>query len=183
VTSRTVRWSDWSGGAIEHLVLAFGSDVIVADSVVISGAPDVFAARYQVVCDLAWRVMRVEVEVLGNPRRLRLESDGQGHWVDGDRAPLPDLDGAIDIDLSISPFTNTLPVRRLDLHAGQSADIVTAYIGVPELSVVPDPQRYTCLERGIRYRYESRDSDFTREIETDLDGLVVTYPGLFRRLY
>jgi hypothetical protein len=25
------------------------------------------------------------------------------------------------------------------------------------------------------------DSDFTREIEVDQDGLVVTYPGLFRR--
>jgi hypothetical protein len=26
------------------------------------------------------------------------------------------------------------------------------------------------------------DSDFTREIEVDDNGLVVTYPGLFRRV-
>jgi len=50
------------------------------------------------------------------------------------------------------------------------------------LTVTIDPQRYTCLEPMRRYRYESLDSDFTREIEVDLDGLVVVYPGLFKRI-
>ncbi|MCK6454853.1 MAG: putative glycolipid-binding domain-containing protein [Alphaproteobacteria bacterium] len=39
-----------------------------------------------------------------------------------------------------------------------------------------------CLERLRRYRYESLDSDFARKIEVDADGLVVAYPGLFRRM-
>jgi hypothetical protein len=60
---------------------------------------------------------------------------------------LHDLNGAIDIDLSISPFTNTLPIRRMDLAPGNSADIVAAYIRVPELTATRDPQRYTCIER------------------------------------
>jgi hypothetical protein len=51
------------------------------------------------------------------------------------------------------------------------------------LSVTTDPQRYTRLETGKRYRYESLDSDFVREIDIDDDGLVVTYPGLFRRIF
>ncbi len=33
-----------------------------------------------------------------------------------------------------------------------------------------------------RYRHESRDSDFTAEIEVDADGWVTHYPGLFERL-
>jgi uncharacterized protein len=53
---------------------------------------------------------------------------------------------------------------------------------VPELSVEIDHQRYTCLEPGRRYRYEALDGSFTREIEMDEGGLVVTYPGLFRRI-
>jgi len=56
------------------------------------------------------------------------------------------------------------------------------YIRVPDLIVTIDPQRYTCLVAGKRYRYEALDSDFVREIETDENGLVVTYPGLFRRV-
>ena len=57
-----------------------------------------------------------------------------------------------------------------------------SYIQLPELTVTTDRQRYTCLDPNRRYRYESLDSDFTREIEVDGDGLVVTYPGLFRRV-
>jgi hypothetical protein len=48
--------------------------------------------------------------------------------------------------------------------------------------VVSDPQSYVCLEKLKRYRYKSLDSDFVREIEVDSDGLVVTYPGLYRRM-
>jgi hypothetical protein len=49
-------------------------------------------------------------------------------------------------------------------------------------TAVIDPQRYTCLEPRRRYRYAALDIDFVREIAVDADGLVVTYPGLFRRL-
>jgi hypothetical protein len=180
---KVVRWSDWSGTGHEHLVLDVGRDSITADSVVLGrerAGP--FAARYRLTCDPLWRILQVTVELIGSARRLDLSSDGLGHWLDTMGTPLADLDGAVDIDLSISPFTNTLPIRRLDLEAGQSADIVTAYIHVPELTVTPDPQRYTCLQRRQRYRYESRDSEFVRDIETDPDGLVLSYPGLFRRI-
>jgi uncharacterized protein len=179
----TVRWQTWSGDGIQHLVLTEESDGVVADAVVIDAAEGLrFAARFRIACDTAWRVTRVEAGVVGDDRRVELASDGAGRWRDGAGAPLPHLDGAIDVDLPLTPFTNTLPIRRLDLRAGQSADLRVAYIRLPEFTVTTDPQRYTCLEPGRRYRYESLDSDFAREIETDAQGLVVTYPGLFRRL-
>jgi hypothetical protein len=53
----------------------------------------------------------------------------------------PDLAGAVDIDISVSPFTNTLPIRRLRLARGLAADLTMAYVRVPELIDVPDPQR------------------------------------------
>jgi len=56
------------------------------------------------------------------------------------------------------------------------------YIRLPEFTITTDPQRYICLEPRRRYRYESMDSDFVREIKVDEHGLVVTYPGLFRQL-
>jgi hypothetical protein len=86
------------------------------------------------------------------------------------------------VDLSITPFTNTLPIRRLSLPTGQTAEILAVYIQLPSLAITTDRQRYTCLEAGKRYRYESVDSDFTRDVEVDEHGLVVTYPGLFRRV-
>ena len=56
------------------------------------------------------------------------------------------------------------------------------YIVIPQGRVTVDPQRYVCLEPRRRYRYESLDSDFVREIAVDADGLVTTYPDLFRRV-
>ena len=82
------RWSDWTGTGIEHLVLTASSDAITADSVVVSGGDGRFAARYRVVCDLGWRVRLGEVELIGVERRLRLSSDGQGHWLDAQANPL-----------------------------------------------------------------------------------------------
>ncbi|WP_245468849.1 MULTISPECIES: putative glycolipid-binding domain-containing protein [unclassified Mesorhizobium] len=37
-------------------------------------------------------------------------------------------------------------------------------------------------EEGRRYLYESRVSDFGRELEIDRDGLVVSYPDFWRRI-
>jgi uncharacterized protein len=84
------------------------------------------------------------------------------------------------VDIAISPLSNTLPIRRLELAVGESAEITTAYVAVPDLTVVTDPQRYTRLA-DHEYRYESRDSNFKRVITVDEHGLVVTYPGLFVR--
>ncbi|HET6221297.1 MAG TPA: putative glycolipid-binding domain-containing protein [Dongiaceae bacterium] len=183
--SRTIvaRWQDWPGTGIQHLVLKESADDIVVDCAVIGSEEGVqFAARFRILCDGAWRVRKVEAGVIGDERRIDLASDGAGHWRDGAGVVLPHLEGAVDVDLPITPFTNTLPIRRLGLGAGQSADIRVAYIRLPEFTVETDPQRYICLEPGRRYRYESLDSDFVREIDIDADGLVVTYPGLFRRV-
>lgn len=182
--SRTIvaRWRDRAGEGLEHLVLREGPDGFRADSVVV-GADDgeLFAARYRILCDTGWRARRLEVSLVGDHRRLDLSSDGAGHWAESSGTSRPDLAGAIDVDLTATPFTNTLPIRRLGLRNGQFETIRVVYVRIPELTVTSDRQRYTCLEGGRRYRYESVDSGFAREIEVDDDGLVVTYPGLFRR--
>ena len=95
---------------------------------------------------------------------------------------MPALDGAIDVDIMATPFTNTLPIRRLDLAERQSADIQVAYVSVPDLTLSLARQRYTCLSAGALYRFDSLESGFSRDIGIDRDGLVTEYPGLFRRI-
>lgn len=174
---RIVRWESRNGDSREHLLLRQDEDGVVAESMIVGRD---YAARYRVTCDRRWHLRLLEVEVLGRAP-FRLQSDGEGGWCGHDGTLIDHLNGAIDIDLPATPFTNTLPIRRLKLQPGQSADIVTAYVSFPDLTVQPDPQRYTCLD-WHRYRYESRDSDFVAEVTIDDDGLVVDYPGLFRRI-
>jgi hypothetical protein len=183
--SKTIaaRWQDWSGKSIEHLVLHETAQGVVAESVIVGRTDErAFALHYRIRCDDGWRVRRAEVALVGGSRSLELLGDATGNWTDGSGAPLAQLQGAIDIDLTASPFTNTLPIRRLKLGRGESRDILTAYIVVPDLTVTTDPQRYTCLEPDHLYRFESLDSDFTRDIEVDRSGLVLNYPGLFKML-
>lgn len=181
-TTIVARWQDWPGKSLDHLVLREGSDEISADAVLLATADDsVFAARYRIRCDGHWRAREVELDLIGNNDPIKLLSDGIGNWTDG-RGSLTHLTGAIDVDFSITPFTNTLPIRRLNLQVGQSADIVAVYVQFPGITITTARQRYTCLELGRLYRYESIDGEFTRDIDIDDHGLVVTYPGLFKRL-
>jgi hypothetical protein len=183
VPRKIVRWRDGSGQGLEHLVLEERPDGVRAKSVVLAAEDgDVFAFRYRIDCDAGWRVRRLEIHSVGNESSLELSGDGAGAWVDGRGQPRRDLAGALDVDISATPFTNTLPIRRLGLSEGASATILVVYVRLPELTSTAERQRYTCLEPGRRYRFESLGSGFTREIETDGDGLVVTYPDLFQRV-
>jgi hypothetical protein len=183
MVSVVARWQDWAGKGLEHLVLRENKDGIRVYSIVIGEADDEpFGAQYVVECDQECRTRSVEVSLIPHGRSVALSSDGAGAWRDHEGKPLPSLNGAIDVDITATPFTNTLPIRRLGLKAGQSADIMVAYIDIPSLTVTADPQRYTCLEPMRRYRFESQGRDFVREIEVDERGLVVLYPGLFRRM-
>ena len=177
----SVRWQSWDRTGLEHLALQENARGIAADSVLIGTAEGkAFALSYQIVCDRSWRVREVELSLVGGPT-VALRSDGDGNWSDYRGKALPKLRGAIDVDISATPFTNTLPIRRLDLGNGESQEIIAAYFHIPTLEIIADRQRYTRLD-ATHYRYDSVDSDFTRKVEVDGNGLVVTYPGLFRRL-
>jgi uncharacterized protein len=176
------RWQDWSGAGQEHLVLKEGPEALVVESVILADADgQAIALRYRITCDLTWRLIRAEVIRIGDAHPLEFVSDGCGNWVDGSGTALSQLAGAIDIDISATPFTNTLPIRRLGLKLGESAEIRVVYVQVPDLAVSIDSQRYTRLGER-RYRYDSIDTNFTREIAVDEYGLVTAYPGLFRRV-
>lgn len=178
-----VRWSAWEGCAagIEHCEIRPGGDRIRVEGLVI-GANEAcpFGLDYRLGLDRAWRLREAELRTAAG-RSLRLTSDGAGLWTVDGRAE-PALAGCVDIDIEATPFTNTLPIRRLDLSTGEAAAIAVAYIRVPALTVAPGNQRYAALEPGRLYRFESLDIDFTADLPVDENGLVLDYPGLFRRL-
>jgi hypothetical protein len=177
---RVYRWREAEGGGLQHLLLTRGSGVIAAEGMILAGGDEPFAARYRIVMDGRWRVRRASVALLGRADPVVLVADGQGAWTGADGAEIPELQGVADVDLSATPFTNTLPIRRLRVGVGKSADVDTAYVEFPSLAVRRDKQRYTRLEER-RWRYQSRDDGFEREITVDEDGVVVEYPGLFSR--
>jgi uncharacterized protein len=147
-----------------------------------------FRVAYRLACDAAWRARRLAVTVRGpgaTPAgRLDLLADGAGNWTNVlRRCPVAELDGCMDIDLSVTPLTNTPPIRRLGLSPGMTRDLTVAYVRIPDLTVSAAAQRYTCIgdDSGqARYRYES--GRFQASLQVDEHGMVLDYPGIWRRI-
>jgi hypothetical protein len=181
-------WTPWDGRGLEHLRLRVGESGIEADGVVIGEEDEAtFRARYVIRCDPRWRTREMIADPLDGRGSLHLRSDGKGNWRDVSGRSIPELKSCLDVDLSATPFTNTLPIRRLDLREGESSEIVAVYVDVPDMRLGPSRQRYTCLERnadGGLYRYEDEGlfRGFTADLPVDADGLVLNYPGIFRRI-
>ncbi len=190
LVDRHVMWAPWAGPGIEYLHLKAEGGQIVADAVIIGlaeGTP--FRLRYTITCDDRWRMRTADVIWLGADRpEIHLCTDGAGAWTTAAGEARPDLAGCLEVDISATPFTNTLPIRRLALQPGESRDVPAAYIDVADATVSRAPQRYTRLEAetagdGATYRYEGLLWDFRATLPVDGDGLVTDYPGLFRRVW
>ena len=183
ISTIVARWEAWEGpaGSLEHLDIRQVADGIVASgTVTFADISTPAELRYRLRLDGDWRLRDARLQT-SQGRSLHLESDGEGRWQqDGAAAPL--LDGCIDIDIEATPFTNTLPIRRLALKTGESTLVRLSYVHVPSLSVRVGNQRYTAIEPGALYRFESLDDAFVADLTVDPDGLVVDYSGLFRRL-
>jgi hypothetical protein len=184
---RHVLWTPWEGPGLEHLHLTIRADAIVADSVIVGlRETGPFRVRYTITCDAGWRMRSLDLASLhGDQQAVHLRTDGQGRWMTAQGAALPDLDGCLEVDISATPFTNTLPIRRLNLLPGATADVPAAYIDVSDFTVHAVPQRYTrCpAPADSRYLYEGLLWHFSAEIAVDEHGLVTEYPGLFKRAW
>lgn len=136
---------------------------------------------YVIECELDWRTRRAVVSgsASGAPIRIELCADGEGHWtLNG--APLPLVEGALDVDLGFTPATNLLPIRRLDLPVGGRAEVRTAWVRFPELRVEALEQSYE-REAARIFRYDALvDGErFQARLDTDELGRVLLYEGLW----
>lgn len=134
---------------------------------------------YEVACDSEWRTTAAFVRgwIGRQPIDLRITCDEGQDWRLNSVAH-PALAGCIDVDLNFSPSTNLLPIRRLDLAVGDSAEVRAAWLRFPSLTLEVLEQRYSRLG-PTAYRYESIASGFACNLEVNEFGLVTHYPGFF----
>jgi uncharacterized protein len=174
---------------------------LYARGTMLAADPIAHTCRYELRTDPDWATAHLDVtaEGPGWERSIRLEL-AAGRWrattaekgnleatlAAAERADrgLPGIEdpdllfGAFDVDLSGSPLTNTLPIRRLGMLAGENGvahRIGVALVLVPSLEVVRADQIYTALGDG-RVRFASET--FSADLTVDEEGFVVDYPGL-----
>lgn len=180
---RAVVWKNLNLDGTDHCALWQTSEGWLLKGTVLGVLEDrrPILATYEVHCDETWHTHRVQVQrtIGGDAKALSLSIESRGVWRSSGRE-LHDLHGCKDVDLALTPATNTLPIRRLALKIGRTATVVAAWVKVPDLEIQPLPQRYTRLTKDI-YRYES-NTGFSAEIAVDDLGLVTAYPGGWERI-
>jgi hypothetical protein len=135
---------------------------------------------YRIVCDAVWRTLSARVTGWLDTTTvdIAIGVDAARGWTINGRS-CPDLHGCDDIDLSFSPATNLLPIRRTQLAVGAQASVRAAWVRFPAVTLKSLDQTYERVSES-RYRYESGGGSFVAMLETNAVGFVTRYPGLWQ---
>jgi uncharacterized protein len=178
-----ISWRRIDVVGLELLALSAVAERVSAESTLICLEDGGFRLDHAWELTSNWRALslRVERHDADGHRTLTLERDGGGWRVDGQRRP--DLDGASDPDLSVTPFCNTFVIRRIGAPENASLTVDTAYVNGKDLTVARSRQRYDYQSPG-RFRYIDLGlaAGFEADLQVDDHGIVQHYQHLFERV-
>lgn len=152
-----------------------------------SEAGPAFSASYDLVTDDAGATRRfsLDVSLPERERQLSIARDEENKWLvtsfEGESRDA--YDGALDVDMLLSPFFNTLPIRRLGLHTrAQSVLVPVLYVSLPDLTVTAAHVKYTSGDPDAGGGIKVKSPGGKATVVVDADGFIVDYPGLAERI-
>ena len=181
--------------AIQHNILWFGIEYFSLENCLVESTPDgliinsiivglykdeIYRVKYDLLLDENWKTESCLIDArIGNKlKRIDLLKEGNVWLLNGE--PQPEFNNCIDVDIPLTPLTNSLPINRLNLSVGQETIIDIVYIDLLEDIIKPVKQKYRRLSVEM-FKYENIPNDFEAEIKVDAAGFVVDYPQLFKR--
>jgi hypothetical protein len=177
-----ILWSGREYYSLENCLIDTSETGTEINSTIIgSYQGKIYQVTYRIKTNEYWETMFAAITSRhsNQTQTIQLEGDGEGNWVyDGKKAE--QFTGCIDIDIPLTPFTNTLPIRRLKLHQHQEQVIQVIYCDLLEQRIEPVRQQYRRLS-ATEYHYQNIPNDFEANIVVDELGFVVDYPSLFVR--
>lgn len=176
-------WRRCDTAGLERLTLTPESGGLVAQATLLCAEDGGFRLdhRWELTPDGSARTLAVTRWGIDGRRDLSLERSGTGWLVDGEARP--DLDGADEPDLSVTPFCNTFAIRRMSRTIGAGAAFDMCYVDGATLDVSRSRQRYERLGPDrLRYVDLGVHAGFTAELIVDALDLVREYQGLFSRV-
>jgi hypothetical protein len=149
----------------------------LAGTAVFADAGEVYRSEYQVSCDSRWTTLHADVSGWAGSRRITraISVNPQRRWrLDGRECAV--VEGCADLDLSFSPATNLLAIRRLALPLGGSAQVRSAWLRFPEGTLEPLDQLYRRTGPET-YHYESGGGAFSARAGGESQGSSPGIPG------
>jgi uncharacterized protein len=178
----TLLWTGREYYSLEHCLVKFGEGGVEISSVIVGQYHgNIYRVEYTIKTTPAWQTISCEVISRHNDvtQHHRLQRSSNEHWLLNGKEH-EQFDGCTDVDIPLTPFTNTLPVNRLKLPIGTEQKIKVIYIDLLQQTLSSVHQRYVRTSKDI-YHYENIPNDFEADIRTDDFGFVIDYPELFVR--
>lgn len=177
-----ILWTGREYYSLENCLVEITSSGVDINSVIVGKYESrIYRVDYHIKTNTDWETQYVQITSRHSNREqyLRLHSDGGGNWIaDGRR--IGQFDGCIDVDIAVTPFTNSLPINRLRLNTQETKHIRVIYFDLLQQQIRPVEQFYKRIGDD-KYHYENIPNDFEADITVDENGLVVDYPTLFTR--
>ena len=149
---RVVLWKNLLLGGTDYCALWHTPEGWLLEGTVVGVLEDrrPVLATYEVHCDKKWHTHRVQVErTIGTDvKTLSLIVESRGLWRSSGRE-LREAEGCVDVDLALTPATNTLPIWRLDLPIGRTESVIAAWVKLPDLAVQRLPQHFQPVIEGL----------------------------------
>lgn len=172
---KTVMWKNLHNNGLEFCQYFIENELKIRGHVIYYDENSPMIINYSVDCDSEGQTSLVEINQKTNHsnQTIVLQRDINNCWFK-DSIEIKAVNGLVDIDIGVTPSTNTLPIRRLKLGKNESKIFQSIWVRFPDMSILPLEQKYTRIEDKI-YVYESLKSGYKAEIEVDEYGIVQSY--------
>nr|AFK24808.1 protein of unknown function DUF1089 [uncultured archaeon] len=181
---KAILWENNDNRSLEYFTLTSNDNAFVLEGTVLlllEGLPARVA--YKIECDRHWKTRAVTIrqERSGNTNHLTLKASNRQIWKTTKGSTVPFAAGIHDIDLEITPSTNTIPIRRIGLKEGESAHVDAVWVRFPSLKLERLQQIYTRISRRL-YKYECPSTGYQAQLEVDGSGVIISYDELWHRV-
>jgi hypothetical protein len=183
-SDRSMVWQGQRFNTTEYFTVSTGKTIVLNGSITGEAYGLPVDLSYTIEADQKWNVLAVKLLKRAKPsKEIMLRKDvSSNKWIDQQGNYLSEIEGCADVDFSLTPSTNSLPINRLKFTPGAAYEIKVVYIDLLTFEIRPVQQKYSYLKNNV-YRYESISSGFKADIKTDEQGFVIDYPGIWHRVY
>ena len=171
---KSIEFFNIETGAIEKGNLILSESLIIYNSTIQSGET-LFKIEVRINPDWSvnqFQILKNDVIILSGKKSKNLWHINQEILI---------TDESIDfIDISITPFTNTLPINFMKESNRQKKTFPMLFLDVEKEQVKICHQAYSFHTDFILY--ENMETNYSNQLTVDEDGIVSKYPNAFKRI-
>ncbi|PWN70493.1 hypothetical protein C1631_011025 [Chryseobacterium phosphatilyticum] len=178
---KTLIWQGITYQSLEYFTLREHENYTVESKIIGCYQNQIYSVDYKLIIDKEWNILEFQIESEINTVKSKMAGRKLYDEWEINNVINEDFKNFKFIDISLTPFTNTLPVNNLQLPENTSRKIDVIYIDILNQHIKPVQQQYT--RKNINeYLYENLQNDFKANVLVDQKGLVTYYPELFKKI-